>query len=48
MRTVDKTAMAEIAKMSTIIDLCSEYSWIISNIDKNAARDLRLTGIEKY
>lgn len=48
MRTVDKTVMAEVAKVSTSIDLHNEYSWVISDADKNITRDLGLIGIKKY
>ncbi len=45
---LDKTAMAEVAKVSSVIDLGSKYSWAISDADIDVARDLGLTGIKKY
>ncbi len=45
---VDKTTIAEVAKMSSAIDLGSKYSWAISNADIDTAEDLGLTSIKKY
>lgn len=45
---VDKTAIAEVAKKLSIINLDNKYSWIINNSDMNAAKDLGLTSIKKY
>ncbi len=45
---LDKTAMAKVAKVLIVIDLGSKYSWAISDIDINIARDLGLTDIKKY
>lgn len=45
---VDKTAMAEVAKVSSAINLGNKYSQIISNADIDTARYLRPTGIKKY
>lgn len=42
------TGMAEVAKVLTVIDLYSQYSWAISNADINIVGDLKLTEIEKY
>ena len=44
----DKTVMAEVAKVSSAIDLKNKYSWAINNADMDAARDLGLTSIKKY
>ena len=44
----DKTAMAEVTKVSNAIDLGNKNSWAISNADINAARELRLIDIKKY
>ena len=44
----NKTAMAEVVKISSVIDLGNKYSWAISNTDIYSAWDLRLTGIKKY
>lgn len=43
-----KTAMAEVAKVSNVINLGVQYSQAISNIDIDIARDLGLTRIKKY
>ncbi len=48
MENADKTAIAEVAKMSSAIDLGSKHSWAISNADMDVARDLGLTSIKKY
>ncbi len=48
MENADKTAIAEVVKMSSAIDLRSKHSWAISNANMDAAKDLRLTGIKKY
>ncbi len=48
MENVDKTVIAEVAKVSSAIDLGNKHSWAISNADMDVARDLRLTGIKKY
>ncbi len=48
LENVNKTAIAEVAKVSNVIDLGSKYSWAISNTDINIAGDLGLTGIKKY
>ena len=43
-----KTAMAEVAKVSSAIDLGSKHSMAISNTDMNTIGDLRLMNIKKY
>ncbi len=48
MENVDKTAMAEVAKVLSAIDLGSKHSWTISNTDIDAAGDLGLISIKKY
>ncbi len=48
MENVDKTVIAEVAKVSSAINLRSKHSWAISNTDMDAAEDLGLTGIKKY
>ncbi len=45
---VDKTAMAEVAKVSSAIDLRSKHIWAISNADMDEVRDVGLIGIKKY
>lgn len=44
---IDKTAMAEITKVSSAINLESKYNWAISNADIDATRDLGLIAIQK-
>lgn len=38
----------KVAKVPNIIDLASKYSWVISNANIDAAKNLKLTGIKKY
>lgn len=45
---VNKTAMAEVAKVSSAIDYDGKYSWAISNGDMDTTENLRLTSIKKY
>ena len=45
MENTDKTAMAEVAKVSDAIDLGSKDSWATSNADMDATGNLRLTSI---
>ena len=40
--------MVEVAKVSSAINLKSKYSWVISNADIEAIRDLELIDIKKY
>ncbi len=47
-KLIDIIVMAEVAKVSSVIDLGSQYSWTINNADIDVARDLGLTGIKKY
>lgn len=44
----NKTAMVKVAKVSSVIDLGNKYSWVISNINIEIARDSRLTSIKQY
>ncbi len=48
MENVEKTAIAEVIKVSSTIDLGSKHSWAMSNADMDAVRDLRLISIKKY
>ncbi len=48
MENADKTAIAEVAKVLSAIDLRSKYSQAISNADIDVTEDLGLTGIKKY
>lgn len=48
MENANKTAMAEVAKVFSAIDLGNKYSWAINNADIDAAEDLGLTSIQKY
>lgn len=48
MKNVDKTATAEVAKISSTIDLDNKYSQAINNADIDVAKNLRLIDIEKY
>ncbi len=45
---IEKTVIAEVAKVSSAIDLGSKHSWAISNADMDTTRNLKLTGIKKY
>lgn len=45
---LNKIIMAEVTKISNVIDLGSKYSWAISIVDINIVRNLRLTSIKKY
>lgn len=44
---VNKTTIAEVAKMSSAIDLNSKYNLTISNINININKILKLTSIKK-
>ena len=48
MKNIDKTAMAELAKILNAINLGSKHSWAISNADMDATRNLGLISIKKY
>ncbi len=48
MENVDKTAIAEVTKVLSAIDLGSKHSWAINNTDMDIAGNLGLTGIKKY
>ena len=45
---IDKTAMVEMAKVSSTIDFVNKHSWAISNADIDVVGDLELIGIKKY
>ena len=47
MKNIDSTAMAEVAKVLSIIDFEVKHNWAISNANINITRDLRLAGIKK-
>ena len=47
-RNADEIVLAEIRKKLSPIDLDGKYIWVISNIDIDTARDLRLIDITKY
>ncbi len=44
----DKTVPAEVARVSSLVDLAGRYNWAMSNADMDAAKELGLTGIKKY
>ncbi len=44
----DTTAPAEVARVSSPVDLAERYIWAICNADLDAAKELGLTGIRKY
>lgn len=44
---LDNIAMAEVTKVSSVINLGSKYSWAISNTDIDIAKDLGFTDIKK-
>ena len=48
LENADKTAIIEVAKVSSAINLKSKHSLVISNAYKDAAGDLELMGIKKY
>ena len=48
MENVDKTAIAEVAKILSAINLGNKYSWAISNADIDVTGNLGLTSIKKY
>ena len=45
---VDKTALAEVARAFSPVNLTWRYRWAISNIDMDATKELELTGVKKY
>lgn len=47
-KNITKIVMSEVAKVLSANDLGSKYNWVISNIDIDIVRDLRLLGIIKY
>ena len=48
MRNADKIVLAKVGKISSSMNLDSNYMWVIRNIDIDAAKDLRLINIKKY
>ncbi len=45
---VDTTALAEVARVSSPVDLVGRYNWAMSDADLDVAKELRLTDIKKY
>lgn len=46
--TANTTALVEVAKALSIIDLAWRYKWVISNTNMDAVKELELTGVKKY
>lgn len=46
--TIDITTSAELAQVSSPVNLTSRYKQAMSNPEINVAKELRLTGIKKY
>ena len=44
----DRPIPAEVAKVSSLIDVARKYRWAIGNIDMDTAKKLGLTGVKKY
>ncbi len=44
----DTTALAEVAWVSSPVDLAGRYNWAMSNADLDIAKELGLTSIKKY
>ncbi len=44
----DTTALAEVARVSSLVDLARRYNWAINNADLDTAKELGLTDIMKY
>lgn len=44
----DITTAAELAQVSSLINLTRQCIWAISNVDLDAAKELRLSDIKKY
>lgn len=44
----DITALVEVARITNCIDLVQKYKLVINNANLNAAKELRLTGVNKY
>ena len=45
---VNTTAPAEVAQVSSPIDLVKRYNWAISNANLDVVKELELIGIKKY
>lgn len=48
MGNTNKIALIKVAKMSNLMDLDSKYIQAISNINFDATKNLKLTGIKNY
>lgn len=48
MGNTNKIALTKVAKMSNLMDLDSKYIQAISNINFDATKNLKLTGIKNY
>ncbi len=44
----DTIVPAELARVSSHVDLVGRYNWAMSDADLDAAKELGLTGIKKY
>ncbi len=44
----DTTALAEVAWVSSPVDLTGRYNWAMSDADLDTAKELGLTSIKKY
>ncbi len=44
----DTTVLAEVARVSSLVDLAWRYNWAMSDADLDAANELGLIGIKKY
>lgn len=45
---MDIILLAEIAWVSSPVDLAERYKWVISNANLNTAKEIRQIGIKKY
>lgn len=45
---INKSVIIKVTKVSNTIDFDNKYSWVISNMDIDTIRDLKLTDIKKY
>ncbi len=48
MENANKITKVKVAKVSSTIDLRSKHSWVISNVNIDAAEGLGRTSIKKY
>ena len=44
----DTTVLAEMAQVSSFVDLTERYNWVMSNANLDVVKELELTGIKKY